>query len=193
MKIYFFINRLILLMSNNNECNEISVRKPDKPVKESLISSSQDFIDNLNKDNYDEEIYLQQALTESLQNAEDEYIVFQLEQIKNEDILNESKNLQDESILEDILKLSLMESKKKERNKSLENILYQLIKLKKIDVNFNENLIILEDIIKKYINCEIDNYEISLEIYNYIFNELQNIRVRENELNLIKTILLVTH
>jgi hypothetical protein len=180
-------------MSNNNECNEISVRKPDKPVKESLISSSQDFIDNLNKDNYDEEIYLQQALTESLQNAEDEYIVFQLEQIKNEDILNESKNLQDESILEDILKLSLMESKKKERNKSLENILYQLIKLKKIDVNFNENLIILEDIIKKYINCEIDNYEISLEIYNYIFNELQNIRVRENELNLIKTILLVTH
>jgi hypothetical protein len=164
------------------------IREPDQPIVDTLIPTSEDFINNLNKDNYNEELYLKQALEESLKNAEDEYFAFQLEQIKNEEaLLNQSLQM------EEIMKLSLLESKKEERNKSLENILYQFIKLKKIDVNFNENLLILEDIIKKYINCEIDSYEIPSEIYKHIFDELRNIRVKENELNLIKEILVVTH
>ncbi len=177
-----------LLMSNKEEDNNEDdyIREADKPKIERLLPITTDYINN-----YNEELYLKQALAESLKNAEDEYIEFQLEQIKNEEelinqILQESRN---DEITQEILKLSLFESKKEERYKSLENILYQFTKLRKIDINFNENLILLEEIMKKYINCEIDNYKITLDIYKNIFNQLQNIRIKENELNLIKNIL----
>ena len=181
--------------NENDSDSDIEIREPDQPIVDTLIPTSEDFINNLNKDNYNEELYLKQALEESLKNAEEEYLAFQLKQIKNEEaslnqILIESE---EKKTMEEIMKISLLESKKEERNKSLENILYQFIKLKKIDVNFNENLLILEDIIKRYINCEIDSYEIPSDIYKTIFDELRNIRVKENELNLIKEIVVVTY
>ena len=150
-----------------NEINDDNIREPDKPKKEILIPRSYD------EDYLDEELYLKQAIEESLKIAEDKYIALQLEEIKNNEYLQETK--------------------KEERKKSLENISFQLVKLKKIDINFNKNLIILEDIIKLYINCEIDNYEITLKIYKNIFDQLKNIRVKENELNLIKNILVITN
>lgn len=165
-------------MSNDN------IREPDKPVIETLIATTTDFIANLNDENYDEELYLKKALDESLQNAEDEYIAFQLEQIKNnEDNIDSSNNSINTKYQENKLIIE-------ERTKLLENILHTFNKLKKIDVNFNENLIILDSIIKRYINCEIDNYKITPEIYNKIFEQLQNIRIKEDELNLIKKIIL---
>ena len=73
----------------------------------------------------------------------------------------------------------------------MENILYQFIKLKKIDTRFNKNLLLLEEIIKKYVNCEIDNYEIKSELYKDIFDQIKNIRIKADELNLIKEILII--
>lgn len=143
-----------------------------------------------NNDDYNEDLQLKQAIEESLQNAEDEYLALQIKEI---DLLEEKIkiDLLEEKIdlLEEKEKLCL-DNKKEDRKKSLENILFQFIKLKKIDKNFNKNLLILENIINKYVNCEIDNYYISNEIYKNIFDELKNIRIRENELNLIKKILI---
>lgn len=186
-----------------NQTYETDVREPDKPITETLIPLLSDF-NNLNKNNYDENMYLKRALEESLQQADDDYFEFQLKQIENENMylinskklqenIKNSEKLQENDPLENTFKLSLMEIKKEERNESLKNILYKFIKLRKIDVNFNKNLITLEDVIKKYINCEIDNYEIPSEIYKNIFDELRNIRVTDNELKLIKDILIVTY
>lgn len=185
--------------SENENYSYDKIREPDKPKTDTLLPTSKDYVNNLNKDNYNEELYLKQALEESLKNAEDEYIALQLEQIKNEeDLINltlkESEEVhENEKVMEEILKLSLLESKKEERYKSLENILYQFIKLRKIDTNFNENLVVLEEILKKYVNCEIENYEIKLEIYKNIFDQIKNIRIKVDELNLIKDILIVKH
>ena len=170
------------------------IREPDKPIVETLLPTMKDYINNFDTDNYDEDLYLNQALEESLKNAEDDYIALQLEQIKNEeDFIKESETLNENDLaMEEILKLSLLESKKEERHKSLENILYQFIKLRKIDTNFNKNLVLLEEILNKYINCEIENYEITSEIYKNIFDQLRNIRIKENELNLIKEMLIIS-
>jgi len=148
-----------------------------------LIST--DFINN-----YNEDIYIKQALEESLKDADEEYIAFQLEQIKNAE-MNEIKLNEEKIDTDAILTLHLIEKLQQERNKSLENILYQFIKLKKIDLNLYENLKILEDIIKKYVNCEIDNYKMSLDMHENIFNHLQNIRIKETELKLIKKIIII--
>jgi hypothetical protein len=160
--------------SVNNLDNMDNIREPDNDYIETLLEP-------LNN-NYNEEESLKKALADSLKNAENEYIQFQLDQIKAKEY---------ELLIEEALKVSLLENKKTERVQSLENILFQLVKLKRIDTKFNENLIILEDIIKKYINCEIDNYEISSEIYTNIFHQLRNIRIKDTELDLIKNILII--
>jgi hypothetical protein len=178
-------------VDNTNESNDNdndNVREPDKPKNETLIESSEDFISNINQDNYNEELYLKQAIEESLNEAEDQYIAFQLEKIQEENIINST---QDEIVMEEILKLSLLVSKKKERTKSLENIIYQIQKLKKIDSNFSIYFIELEKILHKYINCEIDNYDISSETYKNIFDELKHIRIKDSEQNIIKQILTI--
>jgi hypothetical protein len=168
---------------------DTDIREPDKPKTQKLIESSSDFLSNINTNNYNEEMYLKQALEESLKEAEDEYISLQLEQMQEEDQLIDST--QNESDMEEILKLSLLESKKEERSKSLANIIYQIQKLKRIDANFSIYFIELENILYKYINCEIDNYDISSEIYKNIFEELKQIRVKDIELNIIKDILTI--
>jgi hypothetical protein len=160
--------------SVNNLDNSVNIRDPDNEYVDTLLGP----INN----NYNEEESLKKALADSLKNAENEYIQFQLDQIKAREY---------ELLIEEALKVSLLENKKTERVQSLENILFQLVKLKRIDTKFNENLIILEDIIKKYINCEIDNYKISSEIYTNIFYQLRNIRIKDTELDLIKNILVV--
>jgi hypothetical protein len=176
-------------IDNTSDSDNDVIRAPDNPKTERLIESSNDLITNMNKNNYNEDMYLKQAIEESLREAEDEYIAFQLNQIKEEEqLVNLS---QDESVMEEILKISLLESKKEERAKSLENIIYQMQKLKRIDSNFSIYFIELENILHKYINCEIDSYDISSEIYKNIFDELKQIRVKDSELNIIKEILTV--
>ena len=166
------INNLDSSVNNLNNLNNI--REPDNEYVDTLLGPT--------NNNYNEDESLKKALADSLKNAENEYIQLQLDQIKAREY---------ELLIEEALKESLLENKKKERVQSLENILFQLVKLKRIETKFNENLIILEDIIKKYINCEIDNYEISSETYTNIFHQLRNIRIKDTELDLIKNILIV--
>jgi len=165
-------NKSYNALTNNLE-NEY-IREPDNEYVDTLLGST--------NNNYNEDESLKKALADSLKNAENEYIQLQLDQIKAREY---------ELLIEEALKVSLLENKKTERVKSLENILFQLVKLKRIETKFNENLIILEDIIKKYINCEIDNYEISSETYTNIFHQLRNIRIKDTELDLIKNILIL--
>ena len=185
------------LLSHSNYDDDDNIRESDKPIRETLLSHSNYDGESrrmlLHQPNYNEEEYLKHAIEESIKNAEDNYFAMQLEQIKEEEELTQRaiKEVKDMLQLEDMLQLSLLESKKEERNNSLKNAQFQITKLKKIDANFNENLMILEDIIKLYVNCEIDNYEISLDIHTQIFNQIKTIRVDKNELNLIKEILII--
>ena len=159
-----------------------NIREPDESKTETLLPS-----------NYNEKEYLKYAIEESIKNAEDNYFAMQLEQIKKEEELTQRalKEVENMLQLEDMLQLSLLESKKEERNNSLKNAQFQIAKLKKIDTNFNKNLMILEDIIKLYVNCEIDNYEISLDIHTQIFNQIKTIRVETTEIIIIKQILII--
>ena len=113
------------------------------------------------------------------------------ELLKQEILEKNNKELLIQEILEKNNKELLIQEILEKKAKSLEKIIYQLEKLKKIEKNFSTNLFLLQDIIKKYINCEFETYYISLEIYNNIFNDLKNIRVVENELNIIKNILMI--
>ena len=142
---------------------------------------------DLNNITYNEDNILKQVLENSLKTAEDEYIALQIEKINN----IEKQELLKQEILEKNNKELLIQEILEKKAKSLEKIIYQLEKLKKIEKNFSTNLFLLQDIIKKYINCEFETYYISLEIYNNIFNDLKNIRVVENELNIIKNILMI--
>ncbi len=95
-----------------NEINDDNIREPDKPKKETLIPRSYD------EDYLDEELYLKQAIEESLKIAEDKYIALQLEEIKNNEYLQESK--------------------KEERKQSVETLSFQLVQLKKIALKVNK-------------------------------------------------------
>ena len=184
------------LFSNYDDNNDY-IREPDKPKRETLFSNyDNDYEESrrmlLHQPKYNEDECLKQAMEESIKIAEDNYFAMQLEKIKREEEATERaiKEVENMMLLEEQTKLSLLESKKEERSNSLKNIKYQIAKLKKMDTYFYEKLITLENIINLYINCEINNYEISSNEYSQIFIQLKNIRVDVNELKLLKEIII---
>ena len=205
-------NTDILNNINNDDITELSnimnlndlyddVREPDKPITETLIPSTLNYTSSYNQD-YNEDIQLKYAIEESLKNADDAYFALQLEQIKNEENLS-NQNLTNNKIItneENFLDQNLtnnetiinLENLKKERKESFANILNCFSKLKRIEKPYNENLILLEDIINKYNNCEIDNSYITLEVHTKIFEQLRNIRIKKNEEKIINQILIIT-
>ena len=149
-------------------------------------------LDELMDNNLDEQI--QQILFESMQNNVDKLIDDDLNKVlkKSLDELESRENLintllEKESLLE---YQNNLQKKKNERYKYFESMLQNINRLKIYDKNLSNTFYIFELIINDYLECNIDNYMITYELYIQILTEIKQIRITESEMELITTIFL---
>jgi flagellar biosynthesis GTPase FlhF len=111
------------------------------------------------------------------------------EYLKKEEIKKLDEELALKKLEEE--KINKLEKLLNDCKKNRYNILKKfIINLKKL-IRFceNNNLILLDLILDKYINCEIETYTVSKNQYDNIFNEINKIRIDENGLKTIKDII----
>lgn len=94
-------------------------------------------------------------------------------------ICNDEKQL-----MEDI------ENDKKKRREICDPILFELKKLSRFDNKIKEVYDILEPILDSYMSQYIEKYEFDKETTNYIFNTLSKLRIKRENIEILKTIIL---
>ena len=183
----------------NNE-----IRAPDNVFNETLISNSTEFLENTN---YNEDFELNNAIKESMLEVDDEEYLYEQLDFLNATIDNEQielKLLEDEQLklLEDE-QLKLLEDEqlklleehvviqKSIRHSSLESLCVNLLKIKTRDPNVNNFFFLLDLIINDYIECNIDNFYVDEPTYKNLLKELSKIRIKDSEMDIITTIILI--
>ena len=167
----------------NNE-----IRAPDNVFNETLISNSTEFLENTN---YNEDFELNNAIKESMLEVDDEEYLYEQLDFLNATIDNEQIELK---LLEDE-QLKLLEEhvviQKSIRHSSLESLCVNLLKIKTRDPNVNNFFFLLDLIINDYIECNIDNFYVDEPTYKNLLKELSKIRIKDSEMDIITTIILI--
>jgi len=182
-------------MINTFEYEDIEFQKA---IEENLLLNSINFkynnfiITEQNlEQNFKENLQLMQDQEEEQKRLLLEEQRLLLEEEQKRLLLEEQRLLLEEEqrmLLEEQKRL-LLEEEKKTRGNLLNNFIENIKRINKIDSS--EILILLINILEQYIECEIDDYTLNNnELYNKIFEELKNIRIKPDIMKTLKNIIL---
>ncbi len=85
--------------------------------------------------------------------------------------------------------ISEFKTEKEQRQELCKNILLQINKVSKYDTKLKKVYEIICPILEMYYEQMFNSYELDIDTYELIFNNLKSLRIEEHEIDLLKTIL----
>jgi predicted nuclease with TOPRIM domain len=157
-----------------------NIRPPDKIYKETLIDSYYTDDDDYDYDNDELKMAIEQSIKECSSFSSEE-LKKQEEELKKQE--EELKKQEIENKKQEELKNKKQEEKN-ERKKKLGKLYEKLLAIKYHNKdNITNTFILLLLIMNNYINCNCNEYDVNIEIYNDILYELSKIRIKAIEFN----------
>lgn len=86
--------------------------------------------------------------------------------------------------------MEYIKTEKRNRREICEPILFEVKKLSRFDNEIKQVYDILEPILDSYMSQYIDRYEFDKETNNFIFNVLSKLRIKRENMEILKTIIL---
>jgi hypothetical protein len=151
-----------------------NIRPPDKIYKETLIDSyyTDDDDDDYDYDNDELKMAIEQSIKECSSFSSEE-LKKQEEELKKQEIENKKQEIENKK-----------QEEKNERKKKLGKLYEKLLAIKYHNKdNITNTFILLLLIMNNYINCNCNEYDVNIEIYNDILYELSKIRIKAIEFN----------
>lgn len=198
--------------------NQDNIRSPDQVVREQLLPNRTNINEEYDKDlmraiensyesdlaiairqslNYSTPSDTEKAINNSLKEMSsdlDNVLDNSLKERSSDTVLDNSEiSSTIDSDLDNAIKESLELYKKinqEKRGNELRMIYMTLNNLSRLDPHMSSSLKMLHSIINDFIECNIDNIQITQNDYDNIFNELRKIKVNKDELKLLKEFIL---